>query len=363
MAVLVTGGAGYIGSHTCVELLENNKEVVVLDNLSNSSEEALNRVKRITGKEVKFYKGDISDIVILDTIFKKENIESCIHFAGLKSVGESVAKPLEYYQNNIAGTLILLQKLREYNVKNIIFSSSATVYGDPAFVPITEECPKGLCTNPYGWSKSMLEQILMDIYKADETWNIILLRYFNPIGAHKSGLMGENPNKIKELYIDDDKSTIAFTCHNVILADSLKKRVPEFFNFMKVEEQIQWEKRLWVMRSWGSYGNPNSGVYSYICNHYNIPFSRFSYGNTFDSICKRALDELNQMEDFEACFDYILIDESQDFSEGFFKLCEKVTRKCVYVAGDIFQDIFKDNPCCVSEGFILKISNSRVKII
>lgn len=134
-------------------------------------------------------KGDISDIVILDTIFKKENIESCIHFAGLKSVGESVAKPLEYYQNNIAGTLILLQKLREYNVKNIIFSSSATVYGDPAFVPITEECPKGLCTNPYGWSKSMLEQILMDIYKADETWNIILLRYFNPIGAHKSGLM------------------------------------------------------------------------------------------------------------------------------------------------------------------------------
>ena len=196
MAVLVTGGAGYIGSHTCVELLENNKEVVVLDNLSNSSEEALNRVKRITGKEVKFYKGDISDIVILDTIFKKENIESCIHFAGLKSVGESVAKPLEYYQNNIAGTLILLQKLREYNVKNIIFSSSATVYGDPAFVPITEECPKGLCTNPYGWSKSMLEQILMDIYKADETWNIILLRYFNPIGAHKSGLMGENPNGI-----------------------------------------------------------------------------------------------------------------------------------------------------------------------
>lgn len=154
-------------------------------------------------------------------------------------------------------------------------------------------------------------------------------------------------HKIKELYIDDDKSTIVFTYHNVILADSLKKRVPEFFNFMKVEEQIQWEKRLWVMRSWGSYGSPNSGVYSYICNHYNISFSRFSYGNTFDSICKRALDELNQMEDFEACFDYILIDESQDFSEGFFKLCEKVTRKCVYVAGDIFQDIFEDNPSMV----------------
>ena len=196
MAILVTGGAGYIGSHTCVELLENGKEVVVLDNLSNSSEESLNRVKKITGNEVKFYKGDISETSILDTIFQNENIESCIHFAGLKSVGESVAKPLEYYQNNIAGTLTLLQKMRQYDVKNIIFSSSATVYGDPAFVPITEDCPKGQCTNPYGWSKSMLEQILMDLHKADSTWNIILLRYFNPIGAHKSGLMGENPNGI-----------------------------------------------------------------------------------------------------------------------------------------------------------------------
>ena len=258
MAVLVTGGAGYIGSHTCVELLENNKEVVVLDNLSNSSEEALNRVKRITGKEVKFYKGDISDIVILDTIFKKENIESCIHFAGLKSVGESVAKPLEYYQNNIAGTLILLQKLREYNVKNIIFSSSATVYGDPAFVPITEECPKGLCTNPYGWSKSMLEQILMDIYKADETWNIILLRYFNPIGAHKSGLMGENPNgipnnlmpyvtqvavgKLKELGVfGNDYDTPDGTCvrdyiHVVDLADGHVKALEK----LKAEQGGVW---------------------------------------------------------------------------------------------------------------------------
>ena len=196
MAILVTGGAGYIGSHTCVELLENGKEVVVLDNLSNSSEESLNRVKKLTGKEVKFYKGDISDTSILDTIFQNENIKSCIHFAGLKSVGESVAKPLEYYQNNIAGTLTLLQKMRQYDVKNIIFSSSATVYGDPAFVPITEDCPKGQCTNPYGWSKSMLEQILMDLHKADSTWNVILLRYFNPIGAHKSGLMGENPNGI-----------------------------------------------------------------------------------------------------------------------------------------------------------------------
>ena len=196
MAVLVTGGAGYIGSHTCVELLENNKEVVVLDNLSNSSEEALNRVKRITGKEVKFYKGDISDIVILDTIFKKENIESCIHFAGLKAVGESVVKPWEYYENNIAGTLTLVDVMRKHGVKNIIFSSSATVYGDPAIIPITEECPKGQCTNPYGWTKSMLEQILTDIQKADPEWNVVLLRYFNPIGAHKSGLIGENPNGI-----------------------------------------------------------------------------------------------------------------------------------------------------------------------
>ena len=196
MAILVTGGAGYIGSHTVVELQSAGYDVVVVDNLCNSSEKALDRVSKITGKPVKFYKADILDRDALNEVFDKEEIDSCIHFAGLKSVGESVAKPLEYYQNNIAGTLILLQKLREYNVKNIIFSSSATVYGDPAFVPITEECPKGLCTNPYGWSKSMLEQILMDIYKADETWNIILLRYFNPIGAHKSGLIGEDPNGI-----------------------------------------------------------------------------------------------------------------------------------------------------------------------
>lgn len=154
-------------------------------------------------------------------------------------------------------------------------------------------------------------------------------------------------HKIKELYINNDKSTIVFTCHNVILADSLRKRVPEFFNFMKVEEQIQWEKRLWVMRSWGSQGTPNSGVYSYICNHYNIPFSRFSYKKSFNTICKEALEALNQIENFEACFDYILIDESQDFAEGFFQLCEKVTRKCVYVAGDIFQDIFEDKTSMV----------------
>ncbi|MCH5268886.1 MAG: UDP-glucose 4-epimerase GalE [Lachnospiraceae bacterium] len=196
MKVLVTGGAGYIGSHTCVELLEAGYEVVVLDNLYNASEESLNRVREITGKPVAFYKGDIADAQLLDTIFTKENPDCCIHFAGLKAVGESVEKPLEYYQNNIAGTLTLLQAMRKYNMKNMIFSSSATVYGDPAFVPITEECPKGQCTNPYGWTKSMLEQIFMDVQRADNEWNIILLRYFNPIGAHKSGKMGEDPNGI-----------------------------------------------------------------------------------------------------------------------------------------------------------------------
>ena len=196
MAILVTGGAGYIGSHTCVELLNEGYEVVVLDNLSNSSEKSLERVKQITGKEVKFYKGDILDRDILTKILETEHIESCIHFAGLKAVGESVEKPWEYYNNNIAGTLVLTDEMRKHGCKNIIFSSSATVYGDPAMIPITEECPKGTCTNPYGWSKSMLEQILSDMQKADPEWNVILLRYFNPIGAHKSGLIGENPNGI-----------------------------------------------------------------------------------------------------------------------------------------------------------------------
>ncbi len=196
MSILVTGGAGYIGSHTCVELLENGYDVVVLDNLSNSSEKSLERVEEITGKKVTFYKGDILDRDILNKMMEAEEITSCIHFAGLKAVGESVAKPWEYYENNIAGTLTLVDVMRQHNVKNIIFSSSATVYGEPAFIPITEECPKGQCTNPYGWTKSMLEQILTDIQKADPAWNVILLRYFNPIGAHKSGLMGENPNGI-----------------------------------------------------------------------------------------------------------------------------------------------------------------------
>ncbi len=196
MAILVTGGAGYIGSHTVVELQGAGYDVVVVDNLSNSSEKSLERVEKITGKPVKFYKADILDRDALNEIFEKEDIDSCIHFAGLKAVGESVAKPWEYYENNIAGTLTLVDVMRKHNVKNIIFSSSATVYGDPAIIPITEECPKGQCTNPYGWTKSMLEQILSDIQKADPEWNIVLLRYFNPIGAHESGLIGEDPKGI-----------------------------------------------------------------------------------------------------------------------------------------------------------------------
>ena len=196
MAILVTGGAGYIGSHTVIELQNAGYDVVVMDNLSNSSEVALERVQEITGKPLTFYKADILDREATEEIFSKEKIEAVIHFAGLKAVGESVQKPWEYYNNNITGTLILLDVMRKHNVKNIIFSSSATVYGEPEKVPVTEETPKGSCTNPYGWTKSMLEQILTDIQKADPAWNVILLRYFNPIGAHKSGKIGENPNGI-----------------------------------------------------------------------------------------------------------------------------------------------------------------------
>ena len=194
--ILVTGGAGYIGSHTCVELLNEGYEVVVVDNLSNSSEESLNRVKKITGKDVKFYNIDILDTKGLENVFENENIEYVINFAGYKAVGESVEKPLEYYHNNITGTINLCDVMRRYGVKNIIFSSSATVYGDPAFIPITEECPKGKITNPYGQTKSMLEQILTDLHVSDNEWNVVLLRYFNPIGAHESGLIGEDPKGI-----------------------------------------------------------------------------------------------------------------------------------------------------------------------
>lgn len=196
MAILVTGGAGFIGSHTCVELLEAGYEVVVVDNLYNASRKSMDRIEQITGKKPTFYEADILDREALNKIFEKEQIDSVIHFAGLKAVGESVAKPIEYYYNNIAGTLVLCDVMRKHNVKNIVFSSSATVYGDPAFIPITEECPKGKITNPYGQTKGMLEQVLEDIHVSDPEWNVILLRYFNPIGAHKSGLIGEDPKGI-----------------------------------------------------------------------------------------------------------------------------------------------------------------------
>ena len=196
MVILVTGGAGYIGSHTCVELLNAGYDVVVVDNLCNSCKAALDRVQEITGKTLKFYEVDVLDREGLTKVFEAEEIDSVIHFAGLKAVGESVAKPLEYYHNNITGTLVLCDVMRSYGVKSIVFSSSATVYGTPAFVPITEECPKGVCTNPYGWTKSMLEQILTDLHTADPEWKVVLLRYFNPIGAHESGRIGENPKGI-----------------------------------------------------------------------------------------------------------------------------------------------------------------------
>ncbi|MCI8949790.1 MAG: UDP-glucose 4-epimerase GalE [Lachnospiraceae bacterium] len=196
MSILVAGGAGYIGSHTCVELLQAGYDVVVVDNLYNSSKEAIKRVEQISGKPVKFYQVDLLDKDGLNQVFNQEKVESVINFAGLKAVGESVHKPLEYYHNNITGTLILCDVMRSHGIKNIIFSSSATVYGDPAFVPITEECPKGLITNPYGQTKGMLEQILTDLNVADPEWNVVLLRYFNPIGAHESGLIGEDPKGI-----------------------------------------------------------------------------------------------------------------------------------------------------------------------
>lgn len=195
MTILVTGGAGYIGTHTVVELLNAGNDVIVLDNLSNSSIEALNRVERITGKSVTFYQGDILNKALLQKVFNDHAINSVIHFAGLKAVGESVAKPLKYYENNVTGTLILCQVMAEFKVKNLVFSSSATVYGDPASLPITEDFPTG-ATNPYGQSKLMVEHILADVHNADPSWNIARLRYFNPVGAHASGLIGEDPNDI-----------------------------------------------------------------------------------------------------------------------------------------------------------------------
>ena len=194
--VLITGGAGYIGTHTAVELINKNYKVIIYDNLSNSSKIAVDRVSEITGKEITFYEADILDKEKLKEVLINEKIDVLIHCAALKSVGESVSKPLEYYHNNITGTLTTLEAMQEVGVKNIIFSSSATVYGNPKSVPITEDFPKGECTNPYGWSKSMMEQIMTDLQKSDPEWKVVLLRYFNPIGAHKSGKIGEDPRGI-----------------------------------------------------------------------------------------------------------------------------------------------------------------------
>jgi UDP-glucose 4-epimerase len=196
MTILVTGGAGYIGSHAILELLEAGQEVVVIDNLCNSSQESLARVAQITGKQCTFYQGDILDKGFLDSVFAKHEIASVIHFAGLKAVGESVIKPVSYYQNNVQGTLTLLDSMADASVFNLVFSSSATVYGDPAALPIREDFPVGGTTNPYGTSKLMVEMVLQDVAKSDSRWSFAILRYFNPVGAHISGLIGENPNGI-----------------------------------------------------------------------------------------------------------------------------------------------------------------------
>ena len=195
MSILVTGGAGYIGSHTCVELLEKGEEIVIVDNFSNSKPEVLDKIKDITGKKFKFYEVDLLDRTKLEKVFQDNHIEEVIHFAGLKAVGESVKKPIKYYHNNITGTLVLLELMKKYNCKKIVFSSSATVYGNPKTVPIKEDFPLST-TNPYGSTKLMIEQILKDVAVADNEFSCILLRYFNPIGAHESGLIGENPNGI-----------------------------------------------------------------------------------------------------------------------------------------------------------------------
>ena len=196
MAVLLPGGAGYIGSHTAVELLNSGKEIVIIDNFSNSKPEVLDSIKKITGKDFKFYEMDYRDKEKLEKVFTENDIEAVMNFAGYKAVGESVQKPLEYYDNNIQGALSLLETMKKHNVKKFIFSSSATVYGDPKIIPITEECQTGGTTNPYGTTKLFIEQILKDTYNSDNTWDICILRYFNPVGAHESGLIGEEPQGI-----------------------------------------------------------------------------------------------------------------------------------------------------------------------
>ncbi len=196
MAILVTGGAGYIGSHTAVELLNAGKDIVIIDDFSNSKPKALEAIKKITGKDFKFYEIDYKDKEKLAKVFSENKIEAVMNFAGFKAVGESVQKPLKYYTNNVTGCLNLLEVMKQYNVKKFIFSSSATVYGDPEVIPITEECKTGNTTNPYGTSKLFIEQILKDLYNSDNTWDICILRYFNPVGSHESGLIGEEPQGI-----------------------------------------------------------------------------------------------------------------------------------------------------------------------
>jgi len=196
MSVLVTGGAGYIGSHTVIELLNSGKDVVIIDNFSNSKPDVLDKIREITNKDFKFYEIDYLDRQALEKVFEENKIDAVLNFAGYKAVGESVQKPIKYYTNNISGALVLLDTMKKYGVKTFVFSSSATVYGDPEIIPITEECNTGGTTNPYGTSKLFIEQILKDIYTADPTWNICILRYFNPVGAHSSGLIGEEPQGI-----------------------------------------------------------------------------------------------------------------------------------------------------------------------
>lgn len=196
MAILVPGGAGYIGSHTVVELLNKGKEVVIIDNFSNSKPEVLDKIKKITGKDFKFYEMDYKDREKLEKVFEENEIEAVMNFAGYKAVGESVQKPIDYYMNNISGCLVVLDVMKKYNVKKFIFSSSATVYGEPERIPLTEDCKTGGTTNPYGTTKLFIEQILKDLYASDNTWDICILRYFNPVGAHESGLIGEEPQGI-----------------------------------------------------------------------------------------------------------------------------------------------------------------------
>ena len=196
MAILVTGGTGYIGSHTAIELLNEDREIVILDNFSNSKPEVLEKIKKITKKDFKFYEIDYLDRKSLEKVFEENQIEAVMNFAGYKAVGESVQKPLEYYENNISGAIVLLETMKKYDVKKFIFSSSATVYGEPETIPITEECKTGGTTNPYGTTKLYIEQILQDLYKSDNSWDIAILRYFNPVGAHECGLIGEEPQGI-----------------------------------------------------------------------------------------------------------------------------------------------------------------------